>query len=247
MPLAGQGTDKTASPSGAGFDDRGYIMVVLLAGMAVAAVWMGALLPSWHQQATREKEAELVFRGEQYARAIELYRRKNSNNLPPNLEALVSQRYLRKRYKDPITGGDFVPVGGISSGVGQTAQVGITGVRSTSTAASIVVYRNQQTYSQFPFDFTTEQLRAGGVAGPAASPDGRGGSSLTPVGGRGLPPTGTRGRGAPDGARGPGQPPTAGRGGSDPTELPPISPGGFEGGMPGGGFLPPPMGGRGGQ
>jgi hypothetical protein len=176
-------------------DDSGYILAVLLIGMAVAAVWMGALLPSWNHQATREKEAELVFRGEQWARAIELYRRRNAGNLPPNLDLLVSQRYIRKKYVDPITGKDFVPVGGITNVPGQqTAQVGVSGVRSTSQASSIVVYRNQQIYSQFPFDFVIEQQKMGtqgAVGGP--QPGARGGRE-----GQGP------GRGQGGGARGPG-------------------------------------------
>ena len=45
-------------------------MVALLVGMAITAVWMTALLPSWKQQATRQKEDDLVYRGEQYARAL---------------------------------------------------------------------------------------------------------------------------------------------------------------------------------
>jgi type II secretory pathway pseudopilin PulG len=91
-------------------DDRGYIMVVLLVAMAVAAVWMGAALPAWRQQAMREKEIELIFRGEQYARAIALYQIKN-NSYPLELDQLVTQRFLRKRWLDPVTGKDFQTVG----------------------------------------------------------------------------------------------------------------------------------------
>jgi type II secretory pathway pseudopilin PulG len=91
-------------------NDRGYIMVALLVAMAVAAVWMGAALPAWRQQTMREKEAELIFRGEQYARAIALYQIKN-NSYPLELDQLVDQRFLRKRWLDPITGKDFQTVG----------------------------------------------------------------------------------------------------------------------------------------
>ena len=53
--------------------DRGFAMVALLIGMSVAAIWMTAALPAWRQQAQRQKEEDLIFRGEQYARAIVLY------------------------------------------------------------------------------------------------------------------------------------------------------------------------------
>jgi type II secretory pathway pseudopilin PulG len=181
MFLAGQGARRQPSPSVQKLDDGGYIMVALLIGIAVSAVWMGAMLPAWRHQAVRQKEAELVFRGEEYARAIALYWRKNNQTLPPNFDVLVSQRYLRKKYLDPITGKEFLAVGGIGAGstsptvggralgaavgpVGQPqlgARAGISGVRSTSTATSIVVYRGQTSYSQFPFDYIVALQRMG--------------------------------------------------------------------------------------
>ena len=82
-------------------------MAALLVGLGIMAVMMTVVMPVWKQTAQREKEAELVFRGEQYARAIELYGRKLPGALPPNLDVLIDQRFLRKKYKDPITGGDF--------------------------------------------------------------------------------------------------------------------------------------------
>ncbi len=60
MNLAGQGNAHESLGPRSRLDDRGYVMVVLLIGIAVTAVWMGALLPSWHQQAVRQKEADLI-------------------------------------------------------------------------------------------------------------------------------------------------------------------------------------------
>jgi type II secretory pathway pseudopilin PulG len=82
-------------------------MAALLVVLGIMAVMMTVVMPVWKQTAQREKEAELVFRGEQYARAIELYGRKLPGALPPNLDVLIDQKFLRKKYKDPITGGDF--------------------------------------------------------------------------------------------------------------------------------------------
>src|SRR5687768_13678032 len=47
---------------------RGYAMAALLVSMAVMAVMMSVALPAYRHLARREKEAELAFRGEQYAR-----------------------------------------------------------------------------------------------------------------------------------------------------------------------------------
>jgi type II secretory pathway pseudopilin PulG len=91
---------------------HGYAMVVLLVGMAVMAVLATAVLPAWKQASQREKEAELAFRGEQYVRAIKLFsQRAGPGVLPPSLDVLVNQKFLRKKFKDPITGQDFDMLG----------------------------------------------------------------------------------------------------------------------------------------
>src|ERR1700738_4126599 len=90
--------------------DEGYAMTVLLVAMSIMAVTMTVAMPVWKQVAQREKEEELGFRGEQYARAIGLFHRKFANSAPPNLDVLVEQRFLRKKYKDPITNDDFAVV-----------------------------------------------------------------------------------------------------------------------------------------
>jgi type II secretory pathway pseudopilin PulG len=127
----------------------GYAMAALLVAMSVMAIFMTVALPVWNTQAQREKEAELVFRGEQYARAVMLYQRKFANTLPPSLDVLLNDRYLRKKYKDPITGKDFqllsgasvqaqagVPggnVGGASRSGGQVTPRGTTGTGGSTT------------------------------------------------------------------------------------------------------------------
>jgi type II secretory pathway pseudopilin PulG len=100
-----------AGASGRTRADAGYAMAALLVMMSVMAVAMAAALPVWHTAATREKEAELIFRGEQYARAVMLFQRRYANAVPPNIDTLLNERFLRKRYKDPITGDDFQIVG----------------------------------------------------------------------------------------------------------------------------------------
>ena len=243
MQLAGQGDGRNRADR-TSLDERGYIMVVLLVSMAAAAIWMSAALPSWRQQAQREKEAELVYRGEQYARAVALYMRKNNNSLPPNLDILISQRYLRKKYKDPITNDDFVIIGGLMPGQTQgapaspqaPAQGGVSGVRSKSQAASIRTYFNQTTYGQWGFDglamMARMGMRPGGPGGPGGGP-GIGNPNGRPGGGPGLGGPGAGGPGAPGGRPGGGGPGIGGPGGGGPVR---------PGGGPGGAGAPPPVG-----
>ena len=127
MDLAGQGASASPGPGRSSSDDRGYILAVLLIGMAVAAVWMSAALPAWRQQVTRQRELDLIFRGEQYARAVALYVMKNNCALPTNVDQLVSQRFLRKKWKDPITNDDFVLLPGVAPGGASGGGQPITG------------------------------------------------------------------------------------------------------------------------
>lgn len=120
MDLAGQDASAGSRPFRSRvLDDRGYLMAVLLIGMAITAVWMSALLPAWRQQVTRQREQDLIFRGEQYARAVALYYVRNQCTLPTNVDDLVSRKFLRKKWKDPITNDDFILVPGAQPGAQQ--------------------------------------------------------------------------------------------------------------------------------
>ncbi len=99
-------------------------MAALLVGMSVMAVLLGALMPQWSTLARREKEQELIFRGNQYARAIGLFQRKFANTAPPSIDVLVEQRFLRKKYKDPITNSEFQPIYASQAAQGVAAPTG---------------------------------------------------------------------------------------------------------------------------
>jgi type II secretory pathway pseudopilin PulG len=91
--------------------DRGYAMAALLVAMGIIAVVLSTTMPVYSTMAKRERETELIFRGQQYARAVTLFQRKYGNALPPNLDVLLNERFLRKQFKDPVTNGDFQLIG----------------------------------------------------------------------------------------------------------------------------------------
>ena len=66
-------------------------MAALLVALAVMSVLMTALLPAWRFQARREKELELVFRGEQYVKAIERLFRPRVFFIPEARHHLVNE------------------------------------------------------------------------------------------------------------------------------------------------------------
>lgn len=207
---------------------RGYAMAALLVSIAVMGVLMSVAMPAYRHLAIREKEAELVFRGEQYARAIALYRAKNGNQFPPSVDVLVQGKYLRKKYKDPMSpDGEFrtilvgnqaaaqnpqqgrgnQPPQGRGGQLGAFAGGGVMGVASKSTETSIRIYKGQTRYDLWPFTFNMVNRPGGNMGGPTV-PGGRGGQPQPGVG-RGGRGTGPGGRGIGPGGRGIGP----GRGG----------------------------------
>ena len=86
MKLGGQHRSTPLFRTASGAEgNSGYAMAVLLVAMGVMAILMTVAMPVWKQASQREKETELVFRGEQIAHAIGLYQRKaGPGTLPPN-------------------------------------------------------------------------------------------------------------------------------------------------------------------
>lgn len=160
MKLAGQGLPAEAGARRLG-GSRGYAMAALLVAMSVMAVLMGAILPAWTTLATREKEQELIFRGNQYARAIGLFQRKFANTPPPSIDVLVEQRFLRKKYKDPITNDDFQPIYASQAALGVSAPAGAArpGQQGTARLSTPAQQTLQQGFG------STGATGAGGIIG----------------------------------------------------------------------------------
>ena len=85
----------------------GYVLFGVLIGVAVLGVGMMAGVSLWSRVVQREREAELVFRGEAIVRALERYQQDRPGTLPQTLEELVERRYLRRAWLDPMTRSPF--------------------------------------------------------------------------------------------------------------------------------------------
>jgi type II secretory pathway pseudopilin PulG len=114
-----------------GFTYLGFLLFVAIAGAGLAAY---SELAS--HAAQREKEAELLFRGEQYRDAIASYYKKEQRYPKALAELLEDKRYpmpvrhLRRLYKEPITGQD-------EWGLVEAPGGGVMGVYSPSEDAPI--------------------------------------------------------------------------------------------------------------
>lgn len=86
--------------------EGGYMLAVVAVFTSVLLVTLTAAVINWQKAIQREREEELIFRGKQFMRAIELWQRKFPGTFPTTIEALLSTnntRFLRKKWKDPIT------------------------------------------------------------------------------------------------------------------------------------------------
>ena len=118
---------KPAAPSGRRrLSKRAYNLVVLTISVTLLNIWVASVLPLWSHQIQRDKEAELIFRGLQYAEAIRLFQLRN-NRLPTKLEELieVEPRSIRQLYENPMREDGrwgLIPMGVNVSGPGQPVQ-----------------------------------------------------------------------------------------------------------------------------
>jgi type II secretory pathway pseudopilin PulG len=88
------------------------MLVTLMFFIAMLAITAAIAAPLISFRIRRDREEEMIHRGVQYSRAVRRYFRKFGRfpNRIEDLESANNMRFLRKRYKDPITGQDFKPL-----------------------------------------------------------------------------------------------------------------------------------------
>lgn len=87
--------------------DSGYVLLAVMLTLTLMLVAMAIEAPRIAQQIKREKEEELVHRGKDYAMAVKRFVHKSGGRYPASIEQLENTnhiRFLRKKYKDPMTG-----------------------------------------------------------------------------------------------------------------------------------------------
>ncbi|HOC18260.1 MAG TPA: hypothetical protein PKK95_08335 [Vicinamibacterales bacterium] len=159
--------------------ESGYAMAAMLVALGVMSIMLMVAMPAWRQMVQREKEEELIFRGQQYARSIGLFQRKYAAAYPPDIDTLVQQKFLRKKYKDPmVPDGEFQVlyqasmgqpmVPGRQPGFGQQGRgEGLSGVRREQ-GSQLGVARDQarrDDQAQAPRTSAFANRPAGGLSG----------------------------------------------------------------------------------
>jgi type II secretory pathway pseudopilin PulG len=118
---------------------RGFTLVAVVIGIAILTILIAAVAPSIGVVMKRDREAELIFRGRQYARAIGLFQRRYGR-YPNQLKELYENRprTIRHLWKDPMCNCDFQPlIQGIPCGqLGQPPGTPGPGTRPTPTPST---------------------------------------------------------------------------------------------------------------
>lgn len=89
-------------PRRAARNDAGFTLLALLIAVVVINIGLGVATVRWSTLMQRQREVELVWRGEQYARALACYQ-EQEQTLPTELEELVEARCIRHLYADPVS------------------------------------------------------------------------------------------------------------------------------------------------
>jgi type II secretory pathway pseudopilin PulG len=166
--------------------EAGYTLAIFVMIIAIMAIMTAAAVEIVSFQAQREKEAELIFRGQQYVEGIRLFRQKYGR-YPMRMKELweADPQVLRRKWTDPITGSENWGIIFQGQEGGQIAspqrgrrvtptrtpvferdrdregeKVGpIVGVHSLSTETSIKVYEGRTQYNKWRFVLQEDQTR----------------------------------------------------------------------------------------
>jgi type II secretory pathway pseudopilin PulG len=161
-----------------------YLYVLLM--IAVLGAGAAAVAEVWVTHSQREREAELLFVGEQYRKAIGAYFESTpgaARQYPRSLEDLlrdrrypVVRRYLRRIYADPMTGSP-------DWGIVKAPDGGIAGVYSTSTREAFKQKNFRPEHESFEGATSYVEWKFTYAAGSAGTP-GAGKPRPTGVGGK---------------------------------------------------------------
>jgi len=148
-----------------GFTYLFVLMLVAFFGLGLAAAGQ-----VWHTEAQRAREADLLFIGNQYRRAIQSYYEfdKNAPRLPQHIEDLLEDnrqpevRHLRRAWRDPFTGDAFelIPAQGGSGFIGVASRSTATPFKRAGFDPRDSAFTDAATYSEWHFVFVPPVLPA---------------------------------------------------------------------------------------
>lgn len=174
-------------------NQRGSALLMVLFAVVVIGLALGLAGRTWSSAMQQEREEELLFRGDQYRRAIESYYQgahggaqgsypRALADLLKDPRSLQPRRHIRQLYSDPFTGEEFelIQVGGDVKGTVSAGPSlsGIKGVRSKSQLKPFKqdgfpleyeTFKEKTTYAEWEFIFEPAQAQ---TPNPSKNPQG---------------------------------------------------------------------------
>jgi type II secretory pathway pseudopilin PulG len=141
---------------------QGFTFILMLATLVIVGILAEMAHVSSQYRVKRDKEAELLFRGQAYLRAIESYyqARPDVPRYPQNLEDLLKdprftyRRHIRRLFRDPMTGEEFQLLRGEDGGiVGVASGSEGTPLKQTDFPARIQAFEGSTRYSEWRFEY----------------------------------------------------------------------------------------------
>lgn len=127
--------------------DTGFTYLTVLVLVVIMGIGLSGAGRYWATTMKREREAELLFRGDRIRRALEAYHRfggwpRELSEMTADRRVPVVRRFLRKVYRDPMTeDGRWTPILGPGGG--------IRGVHSPSAAVPLKTGNFPAGYERF--------------------------------------------------------------------------------------------------
>lgn len=152
-------------------DESGFTYLGLLFAIVIIGISLAVTGEVWSTASKREKEYELIFRGNEIRKAIGRYYEQSpgAKTYPRNIEDLikdsrypVAKRHLRRFYTDPFTGKqdwDFI----------KTADNAIAGVKSKSEGEALrranfeqelAAFKDKTKYNEWEFIYVPGKIAA---------------------------------------------------------------------------------------
>jgi type II secretory pathway pseudopilin PulG len=165
---------------------RGYILLTLMLAVCLFAIAVAVAAPTLAFQIRRDREEELIHRGAQYSRAIRWYAKK-TGRYPLTLDELYQPggvKYIRRLYKDPVTGRDFrlLHTSDIMSATGAVDLNSHVGENPNGTGADPNSTQSPAAQDGANPSAGTQPAATAGASGPAAGAAATGGAAAAGTG-----------------------------------------------------------------
>jgi len=163
------------SPAGTtASSQRGFTYAAVLAAVVIVGIAAELTYLSTVRIVQADREAELLFRGQAYYRAIASYYRAN-RSYPRSLEALLvdprspSRRHIRTLYPDPMAKGtaqDWLLIPAADGGIGGVASRSTDRpIKTANFPVNLNKFNGAKTYSEWVFEYAPQPPATGSRPG----------------------------------------------------------------------------------